>query len=459
MEDDFMPINNYGLFPLSWTISKEDLTYPQYLSLAAALERDIKSGDLPAGTKLPPQRILADYLDLNFTTVTRAYDLCREKGLIYGETGRGTFVAPQSRYADMERTVFELGVVLGFPDVNAQIVESAREVMANSCCRDLFSYTDRMGLQHQREIGASWMAERGIDTDVDHTMIFAGAQNAITTSLLSLFGVGDALATDNFTYANLIGTARLAHIRLISVDGDAKGMLPDALDEICTQNTVKGVFLMPYFANPTTKTMDECRRDDLALVCKKHHLIVIEDEAASFPVFSSFYSKLPEQTIYISATTRYIAPGLRVTFCCCPEQYKSSLLNGLYTTSIKASALDAEIMCNLIQSGRADSILIEKGKLALNANQIYNRIFPKDPIPLYSNPLFRVHKLNQTGNGQGIEQYILSKGIRVCHSCRFAVDKTTKQSFLRISLSTARDLERLEKGLCLLKEIIDSASI
>ncbi|MBQ1924578.1 MAG: GntR family transcriptional regulator, partial [Proteobacteria bacterium] len=61
-----MPINNYGLFPLSWTISKEDLTYPQYLSLAAALERDIKSGDLPAGTKLPPQRILADYLDLNF---------------------------------------------------------------------------------------------------------------------------------------------------------------------------------------------------------------------------------------------------------------------------------------------------------------------------------------------------------------------------------------------------------
>ncbi|MBQ9816884.1 MAG: PLP-dependent aminotransferase family protein [Proteobacteria bacterium] len=450
-----MPINNYGLFPLSWTISREEITYPQYLSLAAALERDIKSGVLSAGTKLPSQRILADYLDLNFTTVTRAYDLCREKGLIYGETGRGTFVAPQSRYTDVEKSVIELGVVLGFPDVNAQIVEAAREVMTNSYCRDLFSYTDRMGMQHQRKIGVRWMAGRGIETDVDHTTIFAGAQNAITTSLLSLFSVGDALATDTFTYANLIGTAHLAHIRLIPVAGDANGMLPDALDEICTQNNVKGIFLMPYCANPTMKTMDESRRDDLALVCKKHQLIVIEDEASFSPIFRSFYSKLPDQTIYISATTRYVAPGLRVTFCSYPEQYKSSLMNGLYTTSIKASALDAEIMCNLIQSGKANSILIEKSNIALKANQIYNHIFPKDPTSAISHPFFRVHELNQTGNGQGLEQYILSKGIRVCHSYRFAVDKTTKQSFLRISLSSTRDLAELEKGLLRLREIVD----
>ncbi len=451
-----MPINNYNLSPLNWTISKEELGHPQYLSLAAALERDIKSGVLQPGTKLPPQRILADFLDLNFTTVTRAYDLCREKGLIYGETGRGTFVAPQSRYADMESSIIELGVVLGFPDVNAQLVEAARKVMTSAYCKDLFSYTERMGMLHQREIGVHWMATRGIQTDVEHTTIFAGAQNAITISLLSLFSVGDALATDAFTYANLIGTARLAHIRLVPVPGDEYGMRPDSLDEICTQTCIKGVFLMPCCANPTMKTMDLSRRDDIALVCQKHQLIVIEDDASIFPTYKSIYSRLPEQTIYISATTRHIAPGLRVTYGCYPDRYKSSLMNGLYTTSIKASALDAEIMSNILKSRKANSILFEKSDIAIQANQIYNQVFSEDPIPKYSVPFFRIHTLNQSGNGQGIEQYILSQGIRVCHSYRFAVDKSTKQAFLRISLSSTRDLTQLEKGLRLLKDIVDS---
>jgi DNA-binding transcriptional MocR family regulator len=131
-------------------------------------------------------------------------------------------------------------------------------------------------------------------------------------------------------------------------------------------------------------------------------------------------------------------------------------MNGLYTTSIKASALDAEIMSNILKSRKANSILFEKSDIAIQANQIYNQVFSEDPIPKYSVPFFRIHTLNQSGNGQGIEQYILSQGIRVCHSYRFAVDKSTKQAFLRISLSSTRDLTQLEKGLRLLKDIVDS---
>ena len=94
MDYNKMPTNSFDNFYLSWTPAKEKLKRPYYLALANCLEADIVSGKLAAGTKLPPQRELADFLDLNFTTVTRAYDLCRERDLIYGVTGRGTFVAP-----------------------------------------------------------------------------------------------------------------------------------------------------------------------------------------------------------------------------------------------------------------------------------------------------------------------------------------------------------------------------
>ena len=50
------PINN----PMSWKPDKSSLERPIYSSLAALMELDIAKGILPSGTKLPPQRELAD---------------------------------------------------------------------------------------------------------------------------------------------------------------------------------------------------------------------------------------------------------------------------------------------------------------------------------------------------------------------------------------------------------------
>lgn len=67
---------------MSWKPDKQKLAYPVYYSLADLMEQDIKSGKLAANTKLPPQRELADFLDLNLSTITKAYKLCEMRGLI-----------------------------------------------------------------------------------------------------------------------------------------------------------------------------------------------------------------------------------------------------------------------------------------------------------------------------------------------------------------------------------------
>src|SRR5688500_8536845 len=65
---------------------------PIYIRLADRIENDISQGTLPAGTKLPPQRDLAYDIGVTIGTVGRAYALVRERGLVSGEVGRGTFV-------------------------------------------------------------------------------------------------------------------------------------------------------------------------------------------------------------------------------------------------------------------------------------------------------------------------------------------------------------------------------
>ena len=55
------------------------------------MEEDIKNGTLKAGTKLPPQRELADYLNVNLSTYP-GLKLCGQKGLLSASVGNGTYV-------------------------------------------------------------------------------------------------------------------------------------------------------------------------------------------------------------------------------------------------------------------------------------------------------------------------------------------------------------------------------
>lgn len=76
-----MPVNSFENYPMSWKPSIDGTKKPIYQAIANQLEQDILNGVLLPGTKLPPQRELADYLDLNLSTISKAFKEC-VKGLI-----------------------------------------------------------------------------------------------------------------------------------------------------------------------------------------------------------------------------------------------------------------------------------------------------------------------------------------------------------------------------------------
>ena len=76
----------------NWLPELEPGKGPLYLQLADRIETDIAGGILAPGTKLPPQRNLAFDIGVTIGTVGRAYNLIRERGLVSGEVGRGTYV-------------------------------------------------------------------------------------------------------------------------------------------------------------------------------------------------------------------------------------------------------------------------------------------------------------------------------------------------------------------------------
>lgn len=459
-----MPINSFVDYPMSWRPDKTTLKRPLYLSLAKLLEHDIANGVLAPGTKLPPQRELADFLDVNFTTITRTYKICETKGLLYAVTGSGTFVSPNAARSitiskdKVAMDCIDLGFVASFEQSNRLVALAAKKVMEKSYVEGLLNYNDPTGLPHHKMAGLSWMKTFGIQAEAEHTAIVSGAQNALAITLFALFEPGNRIAVDVFTYANFIEISKMYRIQLVPVLGDEDGMLPSELDQQCRRLDIHGIFLMPSCSNPTTVMMPEARKNELAAVISEHHLILIEDDIHAFltaGIMSDynhpFFHLLPDQTIYICSTSKSICSGLRVAYMVFGEKFKERIEKAIFNINVKTSSLDAEIITELILSGKAKEIVEQKKQLAETANHLFSTYFPMHSCKGHPLSFYRWLPIQSQEAAMQIERSLQDRGIHVFHSDRFLSGAGIPDKFLRVALASTNSIEELERGLAILK--------
>ena len=463
-----MPVNSFIDYPMSWKPDRSRLKRPVYLSLARKLEEDILTGELAPGTKLPPQRELADYLDINFTTVTRAYKLCEEKGLLYGKTGSGTFVAP-STIRDHTISLIhsggsiDLALVASFEQCNHMVKNAAKKAAGKNYFPLLLNYGDPTGIPHHKQAGLQWMEGFGVRAEEDCVAIASGGLNALALTLFGLFSPGDRIAVDRYTYANFIGLAKLSHVQFLPVEGDDEGMLAEELDLLCRNTKVRGVFLMPSCCNPTTTVISHRRKIRLAEIISKHGLILIEDDIHAFMapgILEDYVCPLsmlvPDNSIYICSTSKALSSGLRVAYMVFGQPLKDPLLQAMFNINVKTSGLNAEIVTELITSGMAGAIMNEKKQLLTQANAMFNALFPESAGAGHPLSFFRWLPVPKEMDCIAGEERLLKAGVRVLRSGRFLSGPVKAGSggdkgFLRISLSSTNSLEQLQIGLQILK--------
>lgn len=204
-----MPVNSFDDYPMSWKPDLSRLTGPKYIALAELLESDIKSGKLKAGTKLPPQRELADFLDLNLSTITKVYKLCEQKGLLSASVGNGTYVSsdaaanPVLLCGKEDSHLIEMGAIVPFVTSNLKVKQYAEHLMKKPDALELFSYGAPEGTRRQRIAGVTWLQKSGLCTDTEHIVLAAAGQNGLTAALGTCFQTNDKIGTEPMTYPGL----------------------------------------------------------------------------------------------------------------------------------------------------------------------------------------------------------------------------------------------------------------
>ncbi|MCX5082737.1 GntR family transcriptional regulator [Streptomyces sp. NBC_00401] len=74
------------------TLPLEDDSRPPYVQVAEYLRRQIQSGELSPGDKVPSSRELQEKFGLASATIQNAFRLLKSEELIYSVQGRGSFI-------------------------------------------------------------------------------------------------------------------------------------------------------------------------------------------------------------------------------------------------------------------------------------------------------------------------------------------------------------------------------
>lgn len=458
-----MPINSFESFPMSWKPSIDKTEKPIYKTLAGQLEQDILNGVLLPGTKLPPQRELADYLDLNLSTISKALKLCELKGLLSASVGSGTFVsydALSNAYLleDTKPKLIEMGATLPDNASYEPLFLQLKSMLQETDYGKWFGYARAGESLWQKDAAIKLMRRGGFETTVDHILFANGGQNAIAATLASLCKPGDRIGVDHHTYPGLKTVAAMLSVQIVPIKSENYEMSPNAFEYACKNDNIKGIYLIPDYHNPTASCLSVENRKAIAEIAKKYNQFIIEDATyhllneKPLPAVASF---APEQVIYIASLSKSIAPGLRLAYVAVPSRFKEPISKALYNLNISVSPLLAELAARTIVSNQFEILIEDHREQTIRRNQIVDQYLSDYTCLGNETGIFRWLLLPGKITGAEFERVAAQHGVQVYAAERFVVGNSCPEQAVRVSVCAPETPDELEQGLMILKRLLN----
>jgi DNA-binding transcriptional MocR family regulator len=334
---------------------------PRYLQIVEFIERAISDDRLRPGDRLPPQRQLAELLNVDLTTITRSYNEARKRHLLEAHGAAGTYVsAPKvdlTQIPDMSMNIPPPSSV----DLDEVIRQGVSQVLIRNDVDLLMTYHLGGGSTAARVTGAQWLAPMFDNLSAGRIAVCPGAQSAIAALLLSLTKPGETILTEPMVYPGMQSAAAQLGRKLHAVAVDAHGALPDAIEEESRRTGAKVLYLNPTLQNPTSATMPLSRRREIAEMAQRCNIRIIEDDpywllADQPPKPIATYA--PEHTYYISTLSKCLSPGLRTAYVVLPKGIEQdTFLTALRSFVLTSAPMMTALATYWISEGIAGTIL------------------------------------------------------------------------------------------------------
>ena len=404
-----------------------------YLDLADGLRTLILDGRLVAGDRLPPQRTLANALDLSRTTVVSSLTLLRAEGLLSTRQGSATTVCAPPERADRpdepawqarpDPAAIDLSIaVLPAPSpVVAAAHRAAERLPAMSAGAGLYP----LGIPELRAAVAARLSRRGLPTRADQIVITQGALHGWDLILRTFSRPGSHVLIEQPSYPAAIDAIRAHHAHPQPVAVTAEGWeWPDRPDR-----SADVAYVVTDFQNPTGHLADDGQRRQLVrrtrgmLLCVDETFAELGDDPGLTPT-----AALDRHVLTIGTLSKLVWAGLRIGWVRGPREVVNRLAAARSSQDVSAPVLDQllalELMVDLDQIGDARRSLLRARRAHATAEARRAGWDVVEP----SGGMFLWVDLNGASSTQ-LSNAVRTRGVRIPPGTRFSTSGTHDRYF------------------------------
>jgi 2-aminoadipate transaminase len=232
------------------------------------------------------------------------------------------------------------------------------------------------------------MALEGIQSSVEDLVITTGSQHGLDLLSGLFLDKGDVVVAEGPSYVGALGIFRHYEADVEHVYTDHDGMSPEALQETITKlkaegRKIKFLYLVPNFANPSGVTLSAERRPRILEICKREHILIIEDNPYGLlyfdkPVPDALRAVEEDGVVYLGSFSKILAPGFRVGYVLAPPAIRDKMVlaqeSALLCPSSFTQMMISEYLANADWKGQIDTfrgVYKERKDAALAAMQEY----------------------------------------------------------------------------------------
>ena len=370
----------------SWKPEKNS-SVPLYEQIKNHIRERISEGDWKIGSRIPTQRQLAEFFDVNRSTVVTAIEDLIAEGLLEGRTKGGTTVknntwsllsnkpAPdwksyvrsgthQPNFSTIQlinKYEFDPGKIrLGTGELSPKLFpKRLMSIAAERFVGEMNSlgYEEPKGSQALRKCICDYLRPRGIKAEPSQVLIVSGALQALHLISVGILYKGSTILTENPSYIYSINVFQSAGMKLFGIPMDHDGIMVDKVLKHRRQTNAAMLYTIPSFHNPTGISMGDERRRLLLEACENERLPIIEDDvyrelyidgAAPVPIKALDKN---EQVLYLGSLSKTLCPGLRIGWVVGQEAVIDRLADIKMQTDYGSSSISQAAATEFIASG------------------------------------------------------------------------------------------------------------
>ena len=341
-----------------------DLSLYEYLY--QCIRRDILSGDLATGTRLPSKRALAEHLRVSVITVEGAYQQLEAEGYVYTLPRRGFFVAPVEQVLsaslpvqpvmEPEERSWRLDLKRNRVDISRFPVATWARLTRRVLSEDgeaLLRPVPHQGLPALRQAIAHDLREfRGMAVDWSQILVGAGAEY-LYLLVAQLLGPDRVFAVEDPGYPKIRQVYGSLGIPCRPVPLDGQGMDVAAL----TASGAAVAHLSPAHHYPTGLVTPIGRRQALLGWAEKQGGYIIEDDYDSelrftgrpIPTLQSIDRR--GRVVYMNTFSQTISPSMRLGFLVLPPALLAEYRRRLDFYACTVPALEQHVLALFLSEG------------------------------------------------------------------------------------------------------------